>query len=403
MMRNALRRAFDEPAVPGAPIRVWRDYALIGAFTIGALVELAIREAAGPRPLGAFAMVVAAGALWWRRSHPLAATVAVFGFVFAADLVLRATDRAPLEFYSLAVVLVVAYALFRWGSGRSAVIGLLVMLATALQSIVISWTGPGDAIGGILVLLFPAALGDIVRYQAAARGRSLEEVKLREREQLARELHDTVAHHVSAIAIQAQAGRAVAATDPAAALAVLATIEQEASRTLAEMRTMVGALRAGEEAELTPQSGVADIERLAERSARLPITVHTSGDLAELSPSVDRALFRLAQESITNATRHARNATGVTVSIDADQDRVRLSVVDDGEPRGFDAKHDVGFGLVGMAERASLLGGTLEAGPNPRSWLDRQRRAPEAGGRHERRHPGAPGRRSGTRADRSRA
>lgn len=205
-----------------------------------------------------------------------------------------------------------------------------------------------------------------MRSQATSHARSLDEVKLREREQLARELHDTVAHHVSAIAIQAQAGRAVAATDPEASLAALATIEAEASRTLAEMRTMVGALRAGEEAELAPQSGVADIEHLAARTTRLPVTVQTSGNLGDLSPSVDRAIFRLTQESITNAVRHARNATGVAVSIDADQERVRLSVVDDGDPRPFDAKHDIGFGLVGMTERASLLGGTLEAGPNPR-------------------------------------
>ncbi len=368
-MRTTLRRAFDEPAVPDPPARVWRDYALVGAFVVGAFLEIILRDAVGPRPLALIATVVLALAIWWRRADPLAATLASFGLIFTSDVVLRVIGEPPLEIYTSVVVLVVPYALFRWGSGRAATLGLVVMLTTALESIVFAWTGVGDAIGGLLVLMFPAALGNIVRYQAAARVRSLDEVKLREREQLARELHDTVAHHVSAIAIQAQAGRAVAATDPASSVAFLATIEAEASRTLSEMRTMVGALRAGEEPELAPQSGVADIERLAEHSARLPVTVRTSGELADLSPSVDRALFRLAQESITNATRHARNATGVTVSVDADQFRVRLSVVDDGDPRGFDAKHDIGFGLVGMTERASLLGGTLEAGPNPhRGW-----------------------------------
>jgi signal transduction histidine kinase len=195
------------------------------------------------------------------------------------------------------------------------------------------------------------------------------EVKLREREQLARELHDTVAHHVSAIAIQAQAGQAVAASRPAAALEALAIIEREASRTLTEMRTMVGALRAGDEAALAPQPVSSDIDRLAV-STTLPVIVERSGDLADLNPLVDRALFRLAQESITNATRHARHATSVTVRLQGESDRVLLSVTDDGDARAFEPLHH-GFGLVGMTERANLLGGTLHAGPDPRrGWSD---------------------------------
>ena len=115
----------------------------------------------------------------------------------------------------------------------------------------------------MLVVLVAAALGASVRYQDKARVRGLDRVKLLEREQLARELHDTVAHHVSAIAVRAQAGRVVAPSDPAAALDALVVIEEEASRTLAEMRAMVGALRQGEEPDLAPQRGVADLSRLA--------------------------------------------------------------------------------------------------------------------------------------------
>ena len=96
-----------------------------------------------------------------------------------------------------------------------------------------------------MVLLFPAVLGAAVRYRTNFRHRSLEQVRLRERERLARELHDTVAHHVSAIAVRAQAGQVVATTRPAAAVEALRVIEAEASRTLAEMRAMVGVLRDG--------------------------------------------------------------------------------------------------------------------------------------------------------------
>ena len=214
-----------------------------------------------------------------------------------------------------------------------------------------------------------AAVGVAVRYQDKEHHRGLDQVKLFEREQLARELHDTVAHHVSAIAIRAQAGRVVAASDPAAALDALAVIEEEASRTLAEMRAMVGALRQGEEPDLAPQRGVADIERLATGGAGPRVDVELSGDLDGLRPSVDATLYRLAQESITNARRHARHATRIEVTVHGDEDCVRLTVGDDGDAGAFDPRSSSGFGLLGMAERAKLLGGTLEAGPSRnRGW-----------------------------------
>ncbi|MEO6628750.1 MAG: ATP-binding protein, partial [Aquihabitans sp.] len=178
------------------------------------------------------------------------------------------------------------------------------------------------------------------------------------------------AHHVSAIAVRAQAGRVVASTDPTAALDALVVIEEEASRTLAEMRTMVGALRHGKEPDLAPQRGVADIEHLANDPGDRPqVAVELSGDLDGLLPSVDTALYRLAQESITNAIRHARHATRVLVSVRGEPDCVRLTVGDDGDPGAFDPRSLSGYGLIGMAERAKLLGGTLEAGPNRnRGW-----------------------------------
>jgi len=209
-----------------------------------------------------------------------------------------------------------------------------------------------------------------MRYRANSRLREEDQVKLLEREQLARELHDTVAHHVSAIAVQAQAGRALAASQPDAAEGILEVIEEEASRALAEMRNMVGALRQGEEPDLAPQRGVADIERFAHSAGDRPrVDVELSGDLDDLGPSVEAAIYRLAQESITNALRHARHATRINVCITRDDGCVRLTVRDDGDPSPLGAGSSSGYGLVGMAERAKLLGGTLEAGPSPgRGW-----------------------------------
>jgi signal transduction histidine kinase len=192
-------------------------------------------------------------------------------------------------------------------------------------------------------------------------------LRSRERAELARELHDTVAHHVSAIAVQAQAGRVVAASRPDAAVEALGVIEEEATRALEEMRSMVGALRQGDAADLRPQQGIRDLPRL-ERSGgstgpRVVVTI--AGGLDEVRPSVDAACFRLAQEAVTNSLRHAPHASQVDVLVEGDEEHVRVTVIDDGRSSGTSMTSGQGFGLVGMAERAKLLGGTFDAGPRP--------------------------------------
>ncbi|MDA3039180.1 MAG: histidine kinase [Actinomycetota bacterium] len=378
MIVSTFRNIWAQPRVPDAPRRVWRDWVVAGALVPATVAEMVFRDDAGWKPGAIVISFALAMAVLWRRTYPLVTTVGVFVAIIGLDYVSRFFAGQPLEFFTSAIVLIVPYALFRWGSGRGAIIGLGVMLSAFVHFSLVDWTGAGDAIGGLVVLLFPAALGHIVRYQRQSQEQTLLEAKLREREQLARELHDTVAHHVSAIAIQAQAGQAVAGARPDAALEALAVIEREASRTLAEMRTMVSALRAGDEVALAPQPVCSDIDRLA-TSTTLPVLVERSGDLADLSPLVDRALFRLAQESITNATRHARHATTVTVRVQGEGEYVRLSVTDDGDARSFDSTLHQGFGLVGMTERANLLGGTLHAGPDPRRGWTVQAVLPKRG------------------------
>ena len=254
------------------------------------------------------------------------------------------------------------------------------MGAVYTAELITNYTGLGDAIGGAIVFLFPAELGAVLRLWESNRRREVERDRLREREQLARELHDTVAHHVSAIVVQAQAGRTVAGSDPAAAAGVLGAIEEEAARTLHEMRVMIGTLRhhAGAElnpqTDLTPQKGVADIAQLGGDAdppdiGSPPVTVTLEGDTTGLRPSVQSALYRLAQESVTNARRHARRATRIDVSVVADAEQAVLTVRDDGETTSL-RPQSAGFGLVGMEERATLHGGTFAAGPTPTGgWL----------------------------------
>ena len=374
---------FKEPRVPDPPKRVWRDWVLLGLTVPTAVVEAFVN----PETIQPVASLLLALALLplllWRRTHPLTVVVVAFGVMTASSLYTIVTGVGPIGLYVLGVMLILPYSLFRWASGREALIGLGFLLVTVASSLVADWNGIGEAIGGSLVLLLPAELGAVVRYQANNRRQAIEQAKSLTREQLARELHDSVAHHVSAIAIQAQGGRAMAAKAPDRALEVLAVIEEEAARALAEMRNMVGALRAGDpsaDVELAPQPGLADIERLTEiggngagagAGAGVPgprIDVELTGYLEGLQTAVDTALYRLAQESVTNAVRHARNASRVVVRVVGDGERVELTVTDDGI-HNPPPSATTGYGLVGMAERAKLLGGTLSAGPDDgRGW-----------------------------------
>lgn len=372
-MANALRVLWSEPRVPSPPARSHRDWMLVALVVSIVIIEGAFRPDVVWRPMVTTVAVALVFTLPWRRSHPMAVVVVAFGTLALLDGAAFVLGAGPVGLDTQVFLLLLVYSLFRWGAGREAAVGLAAMLATYTLSIVVftsQVTGFGEGVAALAFLLFPAALGASVRFRANSRFREMDQVKLREREQLARELHDTVAHHVSGITIQAQAGRTLASSNPKAAVEALTVIEEAASRTLADMRLMVGVLRAGEKPSLAPPPRVGDIQRLTDGgSDSLPVEVRLSGDLGDLRPSVEAAVYRIAQESITNARRHARHATGIAVSIAGTDGRVYVTVCDDGDNRPGGGASSSGYGLVGMRERASLLGGTLNAGPGPdRGW-----------------------------------
>jgi hypothetical protein len=373
VINGVVRSLRNEPRAAGAPERVWRDWALVAVLVPTAVLEGVLRTDAVPwRPVAIVLAVALAFPLLWRRTHPLAVVVVLFGALIVLNLVtLIDGPGPPVGLHTMIYVLLVPYALLRWGSGREVMAGLWIIVVAGVLGIASDFTNVGEAVAGFVFLMFPALLGALVRFWTTSRTRSIDQVRSREREQLARELHDTVAHHVSAMVVRAQAGRVVAPSDPAAALDALRLIEDEGSRTLAEMRTMVGALRdRGGVAELAPQNGIADIERLASGPGVEPrVRVLLAGDLDTVSPAVGAATYRIAQESVTNALRHARNATCIEVQVVGGEQGVELTVRDDGEPvhaSGVSA----GYGVIGMTERAAILGGTLSAGPRPEhGWV----------------------------------
>jgi signal transduction histidine kinase len=361
-----LRSVWDEPRPPNPPPRVWRDWALVGVLVPVAVLEGILRP---ELPWRVLAAVVTAGlvpTLLWRRTRPLLMVAIAFSGCALASLV----AGGDLNMDTLVFLLLLPYALFRWGSGRDAVIGAAIVAGKLGLSAALGYVTLGAAAGGVVVLSAAATLGVAFRYRARARLRELDQVKLLERERLARDLHDTVAHHVSAMAIRAQAGLATLSAQPDAAADALRVIEAEASRALAEMRTMVRALRRDQPVDLAPNPHLTDLAHLAARTRTGPqVDVEILGDLDGVPQSVGTAIYRLAQESVTNARRHARHATRIEVRVAADDTSVRLRVSDDGDTSLVRPAGSAGYGLIGMIERAGLLGGTCEAGPNPhRGW-----------------------------------
>ncbi len=365
MVTAFVRSILAEPRAPDPPVRVWWDWALVGALLLTAAGEAIFRPDVPWRPLATAVALLVIPVLLWRRTRPLLATAVGFGGAMVLHLPRFVDDVVDVGLFTMGCVLLLPYALYRWASGREALIGTAVVAVPVVLGLAMAETAE-DQIGGATVVVASFALGAAMRYRAVARQREVQQVRMLERGELARELHDTVAHHVSAIAIQAQAGRAVAATDPAAALEALAVIEAEASRTLFEMRTMVGVLRQGEggdveAAEYAPQRGIDDLDELARMSPL--VQVRRRGDLTALPQPVRVAVYRMCQESVTNAIRHAVNATAVLVEVTGEVGVVRLRVHDDGEAARPSA--GAGYGLLGMAERAKLLGGAWQAGPDP--------------------------------------
>lgn len=346
---------------------MWWDWALVGALLVTAVGEAIFRPDVLWRPLATVITLLVIPVLLWRRTHPLLATAVGFGggaMVLQIPTILDGVGEVGLN--TMACVLLLPYSLYRWASGREALIGTAIVAVPVTLGLAAT-ENFGDLIGGATVVVASFALGAAMRYRAVARQREVQQVRTLERGDLARELHDTVAHHVSAIAIQAQAGRAVAATDPAAALEALAVIEAEASRTLSEMRTMVRVLRDGDDAadavpvDYGPQRGIGDLDELTRMSPL--VRVQCVGDLADLPQPVEVSVYRICQESVTNAIRHALYPTRVSVEVRGDAGVVEVRVHDDGEAARLST--NVGYGLLGMAERAKLLGGACQAGPDP--------------------------------------
>jgi signal transduction histidine kinase len=187
-----------------------------------------------------------------------------------------------------------------------------------------------------------------------------------ERRRIARELHDVIGHSISVMGVQAGAVRTVLREDQRREREALLAVERTARQTVGEMRRLIGLLRTDEDGAAASAPSLLRVEQLAKemRDAGLGVHLCVRGDLQALSPGVDLAGFRILQEALTNALKHAP-AAGVHASVSCDKRTLTIEVIDDGAGAVQPSAGHVGHGLLGMRERAALYRGELIAGPRP--------------------------------------
>ena len=371
------------------------DRAAAAALLVLGLVEAALAPTATARPgPQALLTLVWTVPLVWRRRWP----VPVLALVVAAGPTLElVNEEGGVISYVLAAILA-AFTVGRhldrpatwWGP----------ILCVGVNWVVYA------AIGGTLsdyvftALLYGSAwaVGSSLRQRAqriSELSQESSELRLRqaererqvlasERARIARELHDIVSHSISVITIQTQAVRRRLRQDQAGEVADLRMIEETARQAMAEMRRLLGVLRAdGEPASLSPQPGLDQLPRLVAetRAAGVAVEVRTEGEPVPLSPGVDLAAYRIVQEALTNCRKHAGLAPAAVV-LRYGADTLEVCVEDQGGCAPPAAGQN-GHGLVGMRERVALYGGTLEVGPRPdggfavRARLPRRQRVEE--------------------------
>lgn len=296
-----------------------------------------------------------------RQRLPWAAGAIVFGVVVALS-----GDTALLTVAGAVALAAVVY-LFAARYGRR---WSVLLVLPFLFNVATPFSGNDARLSGLLLLVVVVAalaLGDARRQ----RGRAVAErdeaqrdqALMEERARIACELHDIVAHHVSMIAVQAETARLTTPGLPEEGEQRFKAIGDTARDSLSELRRLLGVLRedAPGEAERTPQPGLADLEALvdAAREAGTQVRLTMIGRAESLSPGVDLTAYRIAQEALTNARRHAPGAE-VDVELRYETDTLHLEVRDNGPGVAAEAN---GHGIVGMRERAEMVGGTLHAGP----------------------------------------
>ncbi|MFB9250632.1 sensor histidine kinase [Sphaerisporangium melleum] len=375
-------------------IRRLGDVALAGflglllIFDVG--MAAAEREAQAAVPLIG---LIGIGAYLLRHRFRVPGVVLVMGMSAAASVTTIAltwagfSSRGAPGGAETVTILLLTVSVLRWVEPLRKAVWLAVAAAVVLELASLRTLAPAALPLGFLAFVGWAAAagaGGYQRYQREHRRVAVDAVRRAERLELARELHDLVAHHITGIVVQAQAARTVAAAKPEALVPALDAIAHAGADALTSMRRLVGVLRASDDASRQPGTGLADLRVLVERfSASGPPTafdVQQGLAEADLAPEVLTTLHRVLQEALTNVRRHAPHTRWVRADLRAAEGGVVLCVRNErsfADPRL--SRMGGGYGLVGMAERVTALGGRLVAGPaadgswETRAWFPADR------------------------------
>jgi signal transduction histidine kinase len=347
MSIDALRRLMAQP-----------DWPLISGLALAglALVESTVYVAIGNEPDASLSVVCnlfATAPLVWRHTRPILVALVVT----LATLMIALQPLTP----SLAAVIGQGVAIYAVAERSRRWVAVVLALPFALYAM-----GDDDALMAAVLLgasVFGFVVGNSRRLTAerdAARG---EQAAMGERARIARELHDVVAHHISMIVVQADTARLATPGMPDAGAAHLLSIRDTARDAMDELRRVLGVLRddAGAEVEHAPQPGLDQLDALldAARGAGTPVRLILQGRAQPLAAGVDLAAYRIVQEALTNARRHAPGAA-VDVELRYADEQLQLVVRDDGPGAAGAAE---GHGLLGMRERAATVGGSVSTGP----------------------------------------
>ncbi len=336
----------------------------------------------GPRLANAVLLLLITVPLAWRRRAPTAVFAIVLASIGLQIALIDDTRSDQPPFQHWIALLVVFYSLGAHAERRRALIvgalGGAAVFVGDLADLLLGEAGVEDTLPAWFMLAAAYGVGFALRGQRiqsnllAHRAERLErerEQKARlavaeERVRIARELHDIVAHAISVIVVQAQAGERVLEGEQASAREALGSIETTGRQALVEMRRLLGILRKEDrELALAPRPSLAYLDVLAEgvREAGLPVELHFEGEVKQLPPGVDLSAYRIVQEALTNSLKHAGPASAQVV-VRYRPGEVEIEISDDG--RGAVDGRVGGHGLVGMRERAALVGGTVESGSN---------------------------------------
>jgi len=345
---------------------------LVALFALAVAIVAALADPSSALDLVLIAIPVAAFALWaWIPQIPL--TAVSLAVLIPVVVVQRSGTHEPLMFEVSVLAFVVGF----WSKSlvTAVVLGLLCVAAPVTVSIIETSGSLGVGIW-ILGIAFPWLISRAAARQMqlaaqleATRQELAQQAILDERRRIARDVHDFVGHGLAAVMLQVTSARHVLRRDPAAAEEALRSAEEVGRRSMQELRRTVALLRSDDEpGVLPPVPRATEIPALVDhaRAGGLNVELQMRGDLTAIDPSVGLAIYRIAQEALANAARHAPQAR-TRLGVELSNGSVALTADTEGPLQTRD-NHRTGFGLIGMRERATALGGEFEAGPTAEGW-----------------------------------